>query len=71
MFGCDIAQEIIQKYSTKIIPVYFDVTNNSAIKGCFEKIRNEENRLDILVNNAGIKERRTNRNDRSCHVRCF
>jgi 3-oxoacyl-[acyl-carrier protein] reductase len=54
--GCldDIAQELSQKYSTKIIPVYFDVTNNSAIKGCFEKIRNEENRLDILVNNAGI-----------------
>jgi 3-oxoacyl-[acyl-carrier protein] reductase len=54
--GCldSISQELSEKYMTSIIPAYFDVTDKAAIRGCFVKILDEQNRLDILVNNAGI-----------------
>ncbi|MCL2633261.1 MAG: SDR family oxidoreductase [Oscillospiraceae bacterium] len=40
--------------SENIIPLYFDVTDNSGIKNAFSQIKKEQGRLDILVNNAGI-----------------
>jgi 3-oxoacyl-[acyl-carrier protein] reductase len=38
----------------KIIPVYFDVTDRTAVKDCIVRIKNSYGRLDCLVNNAGI-----------------
>lgn len=37
-----------------ILPVYFDVTDNNAVRDTFVKIKKEQGRLDCLVNNAGI-----------------
>jgi len=41
-------------WSGKIVPIYFDVTDRSAVRRAFIKIKNERGRLDCLVNNAGI-----------------
>jgi 3-oxoacyl-[acyl-carrier protein] reductase len=38
----------------KLIPVYFDVTDRSATRKVFIRIKKEQGRLDCLVNNAGI-----------------
>lgn len=46
--------ELSEKYSTQIVPVYFDVTDISAVKTAFMFINKERMRLDVLVNNAGI-----------------
>lgn len=35
-------------------PVYFDITDNTAIKSVIMKIKKENSKLDILVNNAGL-----------------
>jgi len=45
-----------RKYSTTIIPVYFDVTDTNAIKNTILRIKKEYNRLDCLINNAGVME---------------
>jgi 3-oxoacyl-[acyl-carrier protein] reductase len=50
------ASELSSKFATKVIPVYFDVTNNSAIKSVFLKINSEQKRLDVVVNNAGVMQ---------------
>ena len=54
--GCidSYCNELTDKYSTCVCPVYFDVTNNDALRDCFVKINKEHKRLDILVNNAGV-----------------
>jgi len=49
-----LAEELSEKYSTKIFPVYFDVTNTSAIKDVILKINKKFKRLDCIVNNAGV-----------------
>jgi 3-oxoacyl-[acyl-carrier protein] reductase len=43
-----------EKNDTKVIPVYFDVTDYEAVKQSVLKIVKEQQRIDILVNNAGI-----------------
>jgi len=50
----EITQELSEKYSVQIVPIYFDVTDAAAIKNCFARIQKEKGRLDVLVNNAGI-----------------
>jgi len=50
----EMSVELSQKYNTKVIPVYFDVTDESLLKQAFLRINREQKRLDILVNNAGI-----------------
>jgi 3-oxoacyl-[acyl-carrier protein] reductase len=49
-------KELSQKYNTIIIPLYFDVTDISAIKLSIMKINKEQKRLDCIINNAGIME---------------
>lgn len=48
------AEEISKRYNTTIIPMYFDVTDESQAKNAFLQIKKQYGCLDILVNNAGI-----------------
>lgn len=48
------AKIISEKYATQIIPLYFDVTDESAAKNAVLRIKKECGHIDILVNNAGI-----------------
>ncbi len=50
----DYCLDLSNRYSTTVIPTYFDVTNNDAIRECFTLINKQHKRLDVLVNNAGI-----------------
>lgn len=42
------------KYQTKIVPLYFDVTDAAAVKTAFMSTFKAEGRIDVLVNNAGV-----------------
>lgn len=48
------AKEWTEKYNTKVVPVYFDVTDEQAAKDLFVRIKKEEGKLDVMVNNAGV-----------------
>ena len=41
-------------YNTKVVPLYFDVTDEKAAKQAIVQIKKEQGRLDVLVNNAGV-----------------
>ena len=43
-----------EKYQTKIVPLYFDVTDAAAVKTAFMSTFKAEGRIDVLVNNAGV-----------------
>lgn len=49
-----IIKEMSERYSTKIVPVYFDMGDNDAMKSAINGIVRETKNIDILVNNAGI-----------------
>lgn len=51
-------REFSSRYHTPVIPLCFDVTDESAAKRAVMRIRKEQGRLDVLVNNAGIMEDR-------------
>lgn len=44
------------QYKTEVIPMYFDVTDETASKSAIMQIKREQGRLDVLVNNAGIMQ---------------
>lgn len=48
------AVNLSSQYLTKVIPVYFDVTDLAATKSEVMKIKSTEKRIDVLVNNAGM-----------------
>ena len=50
----DWAKDCAEKYGTKVVPLYFDVTDSAAVKSAFMAIFKEEKRIDTLVNNAGV-----------------
>lgn len=50
------SKELSVKYSSSVIPVYFDVNDSLAIKVAFLKINKEQKSLDCLINNAGIMQ---------------
>lgn len=50
----DWAKVCAEKYSTRIMPLYFDVTDAAAVKTAFMTIFKQEGRIDSLINNAGI-----------------
>lgn len=45
---------LAEKYSVRVIPVYFDLSYEDQIKDGIKKIRAEKMPIDGLVNNAGI-----------------
>ena len=42
------------KFSSKVIPIYFDVTDANGCKDAVLRIKSESGHLDVLVNNAGM-----------------
>lgn len=51
-------KEIAGKNATPITPVYFDVSDEAAVKNAMKMIGKESKSIDILVNNAGISVER-------------
>ena len=62
VYACDMKEGTMdewavvcaEKYQTKIIPLYFDVTDAVAVKTAFMSTFKSEGRIDVLVNNAGV-----------------
>lgn len=50
----DKLREISCKNATNINPIYFDVTEEAAVKKAVQRIGKQSNKIDILVNNAGV-----------------
>jgi 3-oxoacyl-[acyl-carrier protein] reductase len=48
------AKALSEKHQTKVVPIYFDVTDLVASKNAVIKIKQNENKIDVLVNNAGM-----------------
>lgn len=47
-------EDLSQKYKVTATPVYFDVTDEVAVKEAVKRMGKDSSSLDILVNNAGI-----------------
>ena len=45
---------IAEKNAAVITPIYFDVTEEAAVKNAVKRISKDSQRIDILVNNAGV-----------------
>lgn len=62
VYACDMKEGTMDewavvcagKYQTKIVPLYFDVTDAAAVKTAFMSVFKAEGRIDALVNNAGV-----------------
>ena len=62
VYACDMKEGTMnewavvcgEKYGNKIVPLYFDVTDASAVKAAFMSVFKIEGRIDVLVNNAGV-----------------
>lgn len=62
VYACDMKEGTMDfwaevcgiKYNTKVVPLYFDVTDASAVKNAFMSAFKTEGRIDALVNNAGV-----------------
>ncbi len=50
----DWAKECGERNGTRVIPMYFDVSDATAVKNNFMAIFKTEKRIDVLVNNAGV-----------------
>ncbi len=46
--------ELYQRYNSEIIPVYFDMMDNEAVKSAAREIQRHKKNIDILVNIAGM-----------------
>jgi len=62
VYACDLkegsmdewAKAISEKYTTRVLPVYLDVTDATTVKSAVMSIFKQEGRIDSLVNNAGV-----------------
>ena len=62
VYACDKAEGVMDdwveqcshEYDTRVIPLYFDVTDATAVKFAFMQIYKGEGRIYVLVNNAGV-----------------
>ena len=62
VYACDLKEGsmdewtkvISDKYETRVLPVYFDVTDAAAVKSAVISMHKQEGRIDCLVNNAGV-----------------
>jgi NADP-dependent 3-hydroxy acid dehydrogenase YdfG len=49
-----LKQDLIDKYSTEVFPLLFDVRDRKAATQAIENLPNEWQSIDILINNAGL-----------------
>ena len=62
VYACDLREgtmdewvkECSERYNTRVIPQYFDVSDVAAVKKNLMDIFKEEKHIDVLVNNAGV-----------------
>lgn len=62
VYACDLregsmdewAKDCSKRNSTKVLPMYFDVSDAAAVKEHFMAVFKAEKRIDALVNNAGV-----------------
>ena len=55
MEGClDGFASELKRSGLSLIPIYYDVTDEQAVKQAFMRIKKEQGHLDVLVNNAGV-----------------
>lgn len=62
VYACDLregsmddwAKECSERNSTRVLPMYFDVSDAVAVKEHFMSVFKAEKRIDVLVNNAGV-----------------
>ncbi len=50
----DFAREMEQKYGTAVSCIYFDITDEEAVKKAIAALVKDKVTIDILVNNAGV-----------------
>lgn len=50
----DTAEKLMRENGGTIIPLYFDVSDQDAVKKAIMQIKKEQGYLDTLVNNAGV-----------------
>lgn len=48
------AETMCSTQDTRVIPLYFDVTDATAVKSAFMSVFKQEGHIDVLVNNAGV-----------------
>lgn len=48
------AQNLSEIHNTKVVPIYFDITDLENAKNKVLEIKSAEKRIDVLVNNAGM-----------------
>ena len=62
VYACDLREGSMDEWAascgaennTRIVPMYFDVSDAAAVKNAFMSIFKTEKRIDALVNNAGV-----------------
>ena len=48
------AEQCAAEQCTRVVPLYFDVTDAAAVKLAFMSVFKQEGHIDVLVNNAGV-----------------
>ena len=62
VYACDLrkgsmdewAKDCAERNNTRVVPMYFDVSDAAVVKNAFMTIFKAEKRIDALVNNAGV-----------------
>ena len=62
VYACDRAEGVMDEWAkacsednnTRVLPLYFDVTDATAVKSAFMFVFKQEGRIDALINNAGV-----------------
>ena len=62
VYACDRTEGVMDEWAkvcsgnnnTRVLPLYFDVTDATAVKSAFMSVFKQEGRIDALVNNAGV-----------------
>lgn len=52
----ETAEKLMDEYKLRIIPAYFDVSDQEEVKKLVMRIKKEQGYLDSLVNNAGVMQ---------------
>lgn len=62
VYACDMkkdamgswADDCCNKFQTKVVPIYFDVTDAAKSKEAILSVYKQEGKIDVLINNAGV-----------------